>query len=81
LGSKVSIPRGGLGTNGCKSAILQELAVAIPHGGLGTWERISFKDWVMRSPSHPMGLKHLPKSLKIQALTLSKLKQPTGKAH
>jgi len=28
-----------------------------------------------------VGLKHLPKSLKIQALTLSKLKQPTERAH
>jgi hypothetical protein len=35
----------------------------------------------VESPSHTVGLKHLPKSLKIQASTLSKLKQPTKKAH
>jgi len=28
-----------------------------------------------------VGLKHLPKSLKIKTLTLSKLKQPTERAH
>jgi hypothetical protein len=34
------------------------------------------------SPSHTVGLEHyLPKSLKIKALTLSKLKQPTERAH
>ncbi len=32
---------------------------------------------ITQSPSHTVGLKHLPKSLKTQALTLSKLKQPT----
>ena len=39
-----------------------------------------FLDFRM-SPSHPMGLKPLPKSLKIQALTLSKFKQPTERTH
>jgi len=28
-----------------------------------------------------VGLKHLPKSLKIKVLTLSKLRQPTERAH
>jgi len=39
-----------------------------------------FLDFLM-SPSHIVGSKHLPKSLKIKTLTLSKFKQPTGRAH
>jgi hypothetical protein len=36
---------------------------------------------ITQSPSHIVGSKHLPKSLKIKALILSKLKQPTERAH
>jgi len=33
------------------------------------------------SPSHTVGLKHLIKNLKIKTSSLSKLKQPTERAH
>jgi hypothetical protein len=58
--------------------------VAIPHGGLRT-TLLRVGDAVQsirESPSHTVGLEHcLPKSLKIKVLTLSKLKQPTERAH
>ncbi|AHE96860.1 hypothetical protein THERU_05205 [Thermocrinis ruber] len=37
--------------------------------------------FIKPSPSHPVGLKHLPKSLKVKTFSLSKLKQPTERAH
>jgi len=59
-----------------------EEVVSIPHGGLGTHKGPDFfKKMCYKSPSHIVGLKHLPKSLKIKIYTLSKLKQPTGRAH
>ena len=56
-------------------------AVTIPHGGLGTEKcNCEIPQHNDGSPSHTVGLEHLLKNLKIQALTLSKLKQPTERA-
>ena len=80
----VTIPHGGLGT--LVPRIVSSLHKSSPSHAVGLEQKklytfVSlFLDFLM-SPSHIVGLKHLPKSLKIQALTLSKFKQPTGRAH
>jgi len=40
-----------------------------------------YNAYARESPSHTVGLNHLSKSFEIRVLTLSKLRQPTGRAH
>jgi len=60
-----------------------EASVTIPHCGLGTEGFTSAVGHhsTAQSPSHTVGLKHLPKTLKTKTLTLSKFRQPTERAH
>ena len=83
LALAVTIPHGGLGTDSigvvfAKAHESPSHAVGLEHRDI---ENATYlKVW--ESPSHPVGLEHcLPKTLKTKALTLSKLKQPTERAH
>jgi hypothetical protein len=80
----VAIPHGGLGTEifSVGSGNRKD-NIAIPRGGLGTEEvnALYNEGQASLSPSHTVGLKHLPKTLKTKTLTLSKFRQPTERAH
>ncbi len=81
-GDRVSIPRGGLRTEIVAFAWRKYLKLPSHTVGLEGGEPSAVKSRPLgSSPSHPVGLKHLPKILKIQALTLSKFKQPTERTH
>jgi len=84
LDVKVAIPHSGLRTNktlrrcSCEEGKPPSHAVGLEPLPYTVEIRLGCSK---QSPSHTVGLKHPPKNLKIKALTLSKLKQPTERTH